>query len=201
MNAHFSYTLVTAPAEEPISRAQAKLHLRVDDGDTSQDAIIDALIVAARRWCEQYTGRALVQQTWDLRLDRVYGEIQIGKVPVQSVTSVSYIDTDGNTQTLSTTLYDVDVYSEPARITKAFDEVWPDYRAVPNAWTVRFIAGYAIGSPADYAQNIPGELLAAMKLVIGHLYENREQVIVGGVPQVVPMGAEYLAHCYRTQFI
>lgn len=201
MNEKYNYTLVTAPTAEPMTLAQAKLHLRVDDDITADDALIGALVTAARRWCEQYTGRALVQQTWDLRQDCNYGFIEIHKVPLQEVSAIFYIDEDGVEQTLDTDLYDVDIYSEPARITPAWNETWPDYRAVPNAWRVRFVAGYSVGSPADLAQNVPAELIAAMKLVIGHLYENRESVVLNGVPQVVPQGAEYLAHPYRTSFV
>lgn len=201
MSEKYNYALVTAPPAEPISVSEAKLHLRVDADLTNDDVLIDTLITAARRWCERYTGRALVQQTWDLRKDHANGCIEIHKVPVQSVSAIYYTDEDGVEQTLTASLYDVDVYSEPARITRAWNATWPDYRAVPNAWRVRFVAGYAVGSPADYGQNVPGELVSAMKLVIGHLYENRENVVAGQAPQAVPQGAEYLAHPYRTSLV
>ena len=59
--------LVTAPAAEPLTLAEAKLHLRVDD--TADDALIGALITAARQHAEHDTRRALVTQTWKLALD------------------------------------------------------------------------------------------------------------------------------------
>jgi uncharacterized phiE125 gp8 family phage protein len=60
--------LVTPPAEEPVSLAEAKSHLRVDFAD--DDALIAGIIVAARQRAETVCRRALVSQQWRLVVDR-----------------------------------------------------------------------------------------------------------------------------------
>jgi len=60
--------LIAGPGEEPVSRAEAKAFCRID-GD-AEDALLDALIAAARLHVEGLTGRALVTQTWRLVLHR-----------------------------------------------------------------------------------------------------------------------------------
>src|SRR4030042_1283690 len=59
--------LITPPAAEPLTNAEAMVHLKVD----SQIEIpyIDNLIKDARETAERITRRALITQTWELYLD------------------------------------------------------------------------------------------------------------------------------------
>lgn len=182
--------LITAPASEPVTVAEAKAHARVVSYD--DDDYIATLITAARERLESDTRKALITQTWELHLDAFpiqlpgFGlyEQTIEKVPLQSITSLTYIDTEGNEQTLvEGTDFDVDTVSEPARISPAFDTLWPSTRAVMNAVKVTFVAGYG-----DAASDVPAKARQAMLLLIGHLYENREQVVIGTITSVVPEG-------------
>ncbi len=92
--------LVTAPTAEPVSLAEAKLHLRVDDN--ADDVLIGALITAARQHAEHDTRRALVTQTWKLVLDAFpESVITLDRAPVSAVVSVVYTDPDGVSQTLA----------------------------------------------------------------------------------------------------
>jgi len=142
-----SLTLVTAPTAEPVSLADVKLHLRVDT--TAEDDLIDGLVVSARDYAESFTRRAFPQQTWDLKSDGFpcAPEFYLPKAPCLSVTSIAYIDTDGATQTLATSVYDTDLPTGPmaraGRIFLKYQQVWPQTRDIPNAVTVRFVAGYA----------------------------------------------------------
>ena len=77
---------------------------------------------------------------------------------------------DGNTQTLASTEYLVDAVSEPARLTPAYSKTWPATRNQANAVTVTFVCGYA--SP----EAVPIGIRRWMKLRVGTLYENREEV-------------------------
>jgi len=164
---HWSLTLVTRPEVEPISHDDAKLWLRLDH--TTEDTLVDSLIQMVREQVEEH-GIAVITQTWDLRLDRFPSVIRIPKTPVQEVSSISYIDTDGDTQTLAASQYTVDVYSVPARIVPAYGLSWPIARSDPNAVTVRFIAGYGSGAtPAE----IPERILQAMRLAVTTAYAMR----------------------------
>lgn len=162
-------SLVTAPAIEPVTVAEARAHLRIDGND--HDDVIARLIRAARRRAEAATRRALVTQTWDLTLDDFpCWAIEMPRPPLVSVTHIKYYDTTGAQQTLSAALYLVDSKSEPARITPAYGQSWPMTRDQVNAVEVRFVAGYG----ADTA--VPDDIKAAILLMVGHLFEHREEV-------------------------
>jgi uncharacterized phiE125 gp8 family phage protein len=186
--------LVTAPAAEPISTAVAKAHLRVDFA--TDDTLIDSLVVAARQYVEQITGRALITQTWDLFLEGFMGqEIHIPNAPLQSVTSVKYIDTGGSEQTFSSDNYTVFTYSShPGEVALNYNETWPATRRVENAVTVQFKAGYG-----DAGSNVPQPILQAMLLLVGHWYENRESTVAGMrvEPFMLPEAFDMLIAPYR----
>lgn len=194
----YSVNVKTAPAAEPLTLVEAKLHLKVDV--TADDDLISGLIAAAREWSENYCRRSWVQRTLELRLDCFQGEIRLPRSPVSSVTSVKYVvDSSGTLRTVSSSDYQVDTYSTPPRIRPVFGGVWPvpTYGTL-NAVVVEYVAGFAPGqgSPTDYAENIPKSVKAAMKLVIGHLYENRQQTTEAAL-QTLPFNVKHLLAAYE----
>ena len=185
--------LVTAPAVEPISTADAKSHLRVDISD--DDTYIDTLVAVARRTAERISRHALITQTWDLLLDAFpAGDVlEIPLPPLQSVTYVQYTDDDGNTSTFAASSYQVDAEGTPGRIALDFGETWPaDMLQTVAGVRVRFVAGFG-----DAASDVPEDIIHAMKLMIGHWYENREDVTVGAVAREIPKASEFLLANYR----
>lgn len=167
--------LIAAPEAEPVTLAEAKAHLRVTHDD--EDALIGTLIAAARQSLDGkdgILGRALMPQTWELVLDAFpRGVVAVPLAPLQSVTSVLYVDADGVEQTLAAEAYTVDADSEPGRVVAV--DGWPATDDVPNAVRIRFVAGYA-----DAAW-VPAGLKAAMLLHIGDLFANRERGITGTI--------------------
>lgn len=167
-------TLVTAPAAEPLTTAEAKSHLRVDL--TDDDTLIDAYITAARQYVEEDLGRALVTQTWDYTLDAFPSDgsaIRLPRPPLRSVTSVTYVDSAGATQTLSSANYIVNTGKRYGEISLAYGQTWPATREQANAVTVRFVAGYGD------ALAVPEPIKTAMRLVVGDFYDLRSGSIVG----------------------
>lgn len=160
----------TPPAVEPISLADMKLHLRVDADD--DDSLISALISAAREYAEVFTRRQIITATWMWTFDKFADELIVPRAPLQSVTSVKYIDTAGVQQTLSADVYDVHSADTPGRVTLAYAQSWPDARAQTNAIEIVFVAGY--GDAAGSPRRIPDSLIAALKLLAGDFYEHRE---------------------------
>jgi uncharacterized phiE125 gp8 family phage protein len=190
-------SLVTAPVAEPITTAVAKLHCRVDH--STDDALIDTLCGAARDVFETGTRRKCITQTWDMKLDRFpcWDEpIVLPFAPVASVTSVTYVDTNGDTQTWSSSYYTTDLPTGPqamlGRIVPAYQQDYPQTRDVINAVTVRFVVGY--GSAGT---SVPAGMLAGMKLLIGHWYENRQSVITGTIATEIPQAVETLMWQFR----
>lgn len=182
-------TLNAAPATDPLTLAEAKAHLRVTA--TDEDALITSLITAATDSAEIFTGRALVTQTWDLTLDSFPCVIEVPKPPLVSVTSITYIDTDGATQTLATTEYTVDTKSEPGRIVPAYGKYWPSTREVPNAVTIRFVAGYG------NAAAVPKSIKQGMLMQIEHMFDNRGTVNIGNVVNEIPLTMQSLYNMHR----
>lgn len=173
-------TVVTPPASEPVLLADAKDHLRVDD--VNSDAQIATLIQVAREEVESFLGRALMPQTLRLNLDcfpgllwgtrmRMVGacqQIELPMPPLASVSSITYVDTDGATQTLDPSLYIVDANSEPARIRPSYGNEWPATREQINAVAITYTAGYA------NATAVPAAIKQAILLIIGENFINRE---------------------------
>jgi len=186
------WKLKTAPTVEPITLTEAKLHLKIDS-DTTDDALVTALITAARERAEKYTGRAFIEQSWEYKLDAFDGDIEIPVAPLISITSITYTDTANATQTLSSSVYDLDIYTFPGKVFLKYDQSWPSTLTIPNAVCVTFKSGYG-----SAAANVPGPIKAAILLIIGHLYANRENVVVGRTPAELPQGAEYLLNPYKT---
>jgi uncharacterized phiE125 gp8 family phage protein len=177
--------LITPPVAEPVSLAEAKLHLRVDFDE--DDALIQALISAARQAAEMLTQRQLVTARWRMVLDSFPGPslrgvpagqtftlpghaILLTKSPVTSVVEIRYLDMAGIWQVMPAANYTVDNACEPGRITPVFGQIWPIALPQIGAVSVIFDAGY--GSAAD----VPEGLKSWIKLRLGSLYAHREEV-------------------------
>lgn len=187
----YAVTVQTAPAAEPVSTADAKTHMRVDI--SADDTYIATLIKAARIFFEAHTGRAIITQTLELHLDRFPSwEIELPRSPVQSLTSVSYVDSDGVTQTFTDTLLDSD--TEPARLTPSFGNSWPIVRDQNGAVTIRYVAGY--GSAGS---NVPDMLLQGIKILAAHWYENREASIIGVTVAQTPLAVQSIIDIYNVR--
>jgi uncharacterized phiE125 gp8 family phage protein len=184
---------------EPITLATARLHLRLDAVGSPaahpDDALVTALIKTARESVESFTELTVAQTTFALALDEFpVNEIPLGTSPVNSITSITYTDTNGATQTLNANQYIFDSYSNPAKIFPV--TTWPHTKIVPNAVIVRFAAGFTDGlSPNEYP--MPTALKQAMLLYIGELYENREAINVGNIVSEIPYGMIHLMTPYR----
>lgn len=159
--------------EEPISIEEARLHLNIDL--EAHDSLIAAQITAARQWAETKTKRAFVTQTWRMRLDHFprNGCIYFRPTPLQSVTSVSYIDINGAAQVWPTSNYIVSIDNQPGILSLAYNMEWPDTQEQADAVTITYVVGYGT------AVMVPENIKAAIKLQIGDLYANREASIVG----------------------
>jgi uncharacterized phiE125 gp8 family phage protein len=191
-----SLVLVTAPTAEPVTLAEVKAQLRITV--TTYDTLLNALITAVRMHLDGrdgWLGRALLEQTWDLKLDCFYSdEIRIPLGPLRSITSVIYKDASGNQQTLSTADYQVVGVDNgwQGSITPSYGKYWPNTYPQPESVTIRFIAGYApgSGSPGDPAQNVPAPIKQAMLLMIKNLYALGERNLFVSAETVDGVGAQ-----------
>jgi len=178
-----------APTAQPVTLAEAKTHLKVDQAD--EDTLITMMIAAATQAAEHAIGRVLMAQTWKLTLDAFPEAFELTKVPVNSVTSVQYTDTTGTLQTLASNLYTLDNADDTgyAYLLPAYSTEWPDSREQANAVAVTYSAGYA------NAAAVPELVRFWILLQVGAMYANRQ---LEGKTQTYPLGfADRLLDRYK----
>lgn len=173
--------------------AQAREHLR--GVSTDDDTYLTGLIAAITAEAEAFTQRGFITQTWKHYQDFFYEpiiEIPIG--PIQSITSVKYYDENGTLQTLSGSLYQADLASEPSRILLAPGvSTWPSTQADRvNSVEIEFVVGY--GSAAT---DVPAGIIQACKLAIGTLFNQREDIAVGAISSKLDRSFEMMLYPYR----
>lgn len=178
--------VITTPASgEPLSRAAAKRHLGIDDADTSFDTLVDEYVAAARAHVESYTGSALTERTVDMACTSFDDFARLNAGPVQSITSISYIDTTGAAQTLDSAVYELWLDGLETSLKTGYGQSWPAIRAGSRI-TVRAVVGY---------DAIPPELLQALRMLISFWFVNREGA--GGALAEPPFGVTALLENWR----
>lgn len=177
------YKVTVDPSGQVLTTSETKNHLKVDSSD--DDTLIDNLISVATEICQDYTRRLLLTQTVECYLDS-WDDMIINRSPIQSISKIEYYNSNNELTELDSSTYDVDIVSEPARITLADGKSWPTLRSRTNPIIITFVAGYGTAS------DIPDDLKQGMLSLIGHLYENRQDVIVGRQVNSIPKTSQYL---------
>ena len=169
----WSITISTAPTVEPVSAADAKAHLRVTH--TNDDSYITNAITAARKQVEMDIGRSLIAQTAVYRSDRFpKTPFCLPNPPISAVSSITYYDSAGATQTVATTNYALDSYSGQLDMTSTGS--WPEPRGQAGDVTITYTAGYGTA-----ATHVPEGIIHAIKLLVTDLYENRNLTMADAV--------------------
>lgn len=186
--------VATAPSVMAVSVAEAKAWLRVDHAD--EDSVIETLVRAAMARIDgpHGIGWGMMAQTWALSLDGFIDTILLPGAPVKSVTSITYLDTDGTSQTVDSGNYRVDLSRDQPRVTPAYGLSWPVARAVNGAVTVT----YVVGESSEV--NVPADLKTAVLLLAANYYQNREAATESGMA-ALPFGVEFLIRDYRRMMV
>jgi uncharacterized phiE125 gp8 family phage protein len=171
--------LITASTAEPVSLETAKAYLRVDG--TLEDVLIQGLVSAAREQGEELARRAFVTQTWEQTEDAWPANrvLKLYRPPLQSVTSVKYIDRAGVEATW--TDYRVDTRSAPGAV--LFNTLPGASLQETGAITVRFVAGYGA------VDTVPERIKNAILQLVAQWYENRSAVNVGNIINEMPLSS------------
>lgn len=188
------FVVTTDATSEPLIKAEVKLHLRRDSDFTADDDLLDILIKTARQRVEEFTNQACLQKTITEKWDDFppfsgltpESMLKLSVSPLSSVTSVVYLDTDGNSQTWASSNYVVDSTSKPPLIAAAKDVTWPEVYEQVNSVTVTYVAGNATTTA------LPAPFRTAMLLTIAHWYWNPEDSV-----RRLPTQAEWLLAPFR----
>lgn len=187
--------LVTPPAVEPLTKAEVRAHL--SEPDEAWDTYIEGeLIPAARRYAERETDRQLITQDWKQITESFpcgREMLEIFLSPVQQIVAVTYIDTDGNEQTLAAENYKLVGKSGRAYVALTRGNDWPATDSEdPEAVVVTCRCGFG-----DASTDVPDDLRLAMKQLIAHWFVNREAVAMSSVSHEVELATGEVFFGYR----
>lgn len=219
-----SLIVKTPPAVEPVSVDEARKWVRVDIPD--DDLVLMNVIRTARQLLETKYDVAMITQSLVLGRDyfpNIFGlgfalvpqwwlgpswtgqydseELRYGFIslrpPVQSITSVTYLDTTGAAQVWASSNYVLDGDSSPGRLFLALGKSFPATAPLPGAVKVEFVTGYA------RPELVPEDMKTAVKLLLGEYYENRENIIVDSriIALAIPDGVDALMAPYGTPLV
>lgn len=185
-----AHRLTTAPATEPVTKAELRTFARTDS-TTLPDTEADDLIEAARQWIEDQTSLALIDQTWTISLDNwpgyrepwwdgvrqghlnelrgVPGFVTLPRYPLSSITSVTTYDEDSNSTAVTVAdVFDVDTSQVPGRLSLQSGQTWPVATRPINAIVIVYVAGY--GSAGS---DVPMPIRQAVLRLAGHMFDHR----------------------------
>ncbi len=179
--------LISGPAIEPVTLAEAKAHLRIDASD--EDMLISSLITAARIHIETVCSRVLITQSWKIYFDNWPSKscVEIPITPLQGISAVTLYDASDNTSTLDAANWFADTVSTPGRLVRRQGAVWADPARSANGVEITITAGYG-----DSAADVPQNLRQAILLLVAHWFETREPVVMGSSAISVPLTVEAL---------
>ncbi len=196
--------LVAAPAVEPVSVKDAKVHLRLDDDFTTDDAYLSDLISAARSYFEERTGRSLIQQDWKSVLTRFPGspqdelwwdgvregsfnqlhkggDLKVNRPPYMSVVSITTYDREEAATVLDPAVYRFNTHD--GKIKLKTGQTWPANLRAEDAVEVVYRSGYG-----DKALDVPRAIRHAILILVAHWYENREIILQGNAAVTMLVG-------------
>ena len=190
--------LISGPAVEPVTLAEAKAHLRVDG--TAEDTLIASLIVTSRLHVEAVAGLALVTQSWSWYIDAwpqgppgpPGHAVRLPLRPVQSIEAVRLYDEAGTATTLDPATYFLDGTAAPPRLIRHGAVAWTRPGRVANGIEIAFTAGYG-----NAAADVPAPIRQAVLLLVAHWYEHRSPLEEGAHPVPLPDMVSDLVAPYR----
>jgi uncharacterized phiE125 gp8 family phage protein len=181
----YQVRVITGPAAEPVTLAEAKVDLRVDH--TADDDLITNLIKAAREDAEMVAERAFVNRTLELSLSGWPSDniVRLPMPPLVSITSITYY-TDANAAVvMSSSDYIAITDLEPGVVTLALNASWPNasLRTIAPI-RVRFVAGYGAT-----ASSVPERYKTLIRALVAIRYEYRDEMTANAEKQLANIHA------------
>lgn len=185
-----NWDVTTPPTLEPITLEEVKAQLRREDSD--EDAHLDLLIITAREFCEGHIELALLDQEITAFIDAFSSEIVLPRANLLSVTSITYIDSSGDSQTVPNSTYQVHT-GKRGFVSLAQGEEWPVDLAIQRLpITVTYRAGFGVAR-----EDVPKTIKHAMKVLITHWDNNREALVAGSISKEMELSVGSLLSQHR----
>ena len=183
--------LITDVTTQPLTLSQVKSWLNIEAACTEFDTMLTELIPVARQKVEDVTNFKLGGATLEFVFPRFDSELWLEIATIETVESVKYYDGVNDIQTLAPELYETQLIEFPYMILPAFNVTYPLTYTRHDAVIVQVVTGN------DY----PKPLLTAMKMILGHWFENRQDVIIGHGATEVPQASQDLMNIYKLQIL
>lgn len=161
--------LSSGPDVEPVEVEDLLAHSRITVANEPDYAFLQGLLKAARQEAENATWAVLITQTWEQYFDAFTDPLVLDVQPVQSITSITYTDSNGDTQTLAASYYELGEENGRGIVRLKYNQTWPTTRDHADVVKVTFKAGYG-----DDPENVPEYIKAAIRIHAAHYYEHRE---------------------------
>lgn len=179
--------LLAGPALEPVTLAEAKAFLRVDD--TAEDGMLATLITAARLHVEGTTARALIAQSWRAVLDCWPADrvVKLPVAPLIGLTAVTAYDIGGNAHPIGLSQFQIE--AAPARLLLPQDVAGMPVARERQGIEIDYAAGFGSAAAA-----VPADLRQALLTLVAHWHEHRDSASEAATPS----GFDRLVAAYRS---
>lgn len=158
---------LAGPLAEPLSLAEIKAHLRLDDD--SEDGLLAGYLVAAREAVERHLRRTLISRRWQSVLDAwPAGPVRLPRPPLLAVEAVRVFDAAGAASLVPPSDYRVETRAEPGFLLAASAAGLPRPGLFPSGIEIDFVAGYGTDWNA-----VPSPIRQALLMMVSDLFESR----------------------------
>jgi len=183
-----------APAELPVSLAEAKAQLQIDATVSDWDDLLTGMLNAAVAYVDGWSGvlgRCLVTQTWEARFECFEAEFDL-PFPDVSAVVVKYYDTSDTLQTYSSSNYQLVQESCGSEVSVYLTSTWPATSLNrEDVVVITMTVGYGA------ATAVPAAIKQAILMIVGHWFANRETVNVGNITTELPFSAAAMLAPFR----
>ncbi|MCE2993550.1 MAG: head-tail connector protein [Alphaproteobacteria bacterium] len=161
MSLLYAYSQVQKPLESPLSLKEAKNFLRIDND--LDDELLTKTISAVTTKFENYTGRALIAQDWEVTYRQINKmSISLPIKPVKAIKKIELINYYG-----SVSEFEIHNIVLDTKLGEVF------FKIHPFSYMVRFLYEAGYGETADA---VPDDIKSSLLVHIGFLYENRDKI-------------------------
>lgn len=163
----FDVSVTVAPTRRVVEVEDARNYLRINHHD--DDAELERLIDMATEIAQEYCHQQFITATRAQRFEAFSNTMRLAFPPLIAVSSVQYIDSNGATQTLSSSYYRVTATERPGRVDLAVGSTWPGTQERNGAVIVTYTCGY--GATPDL---VPARIREGVLEAVRARYESPE---------------------------
>lgn len=197
------YILTTDNTSLPLTTTEVNDHLKESFADISTETYLALLIKSVQKFGEQFTRREFLTKTFTVYFNNWCYSYELKKSLLGAISSVKYIDADGDTQTVDSSLYGTTESTSYSKLYFKDDFTYPSLNSEnPQPIIIEFTAGYGLTE-----SSIPDAIKTAMLHHLAKLWQSRGDCPLEGknedtiITKALPPEARLLYSANRIQDI